>query len=38
MLQDEPTGKMTSLAEEGVIAGTQEKKEGLPLIEKKAGD
>jgi len=36
--QDEPSGKMTSLAEEGVLAGTQEKKEGLPIKEERAGD
>ena len=31
MLQNEPLGKMTDLAAQGALAGTQEeKKEGLP--------
>jgi len=36
--QDEPAGKMTNLAEQGALAGTQEKKEGLIPMEEKAGD
>jgi len=36
--QDEPAGKMTGLSEQGALAGTQEKKEGLPPMEEKAGD
>jgi len=31
--QDEPAEKMTGLAEQGALAGTQEKMEGLPLME-----
>jgi len=38
VLQDQPAGKMTSLAEQGGLAGTQEKKEGLPPMEERAGD
>ena len=36
--QDEPAGKMISLAEQGALAETQEKKEGLPSTEERAGD
>jgi len=36
--QDELLGKMTSLAEQGALAGPQEKKEGLPPMEERAGD
>ena len=36
--QDEPAGKMTGLAEQGALAGTQEKKEGLPPMEDRAGN
>jgi len=36
--QDKPVGKTTRLAEQGARAGTQEKKEGLPLTEERAGD
>jgi len=36
--QDESSGKMTGLAEQGALAGTQKKKEGLPLAEERAGD
>jgi len=36
--QDEPVGKMTGLAEQGAFTGTQEKKEGLPLVEDRALD
>jgi len=36
--QDEPPGKTTDLAKQGVLAGTEEKKEGLPLMEERAGD
>jgi len=35
--QDESAGKTTSLAEQGALPGTQEKKEGLPFMEKKGG-
>ena len=38
MLQDELARKMTGLAEQGALAGTHEKKEGLPLMEKRAGN
>jgi len=37
-VQHQPAGKMTGLAEKGHLAGTQEKKEGLPPIEERAGD
>jgi len=36
--QDEPAGKTTGLAEQGALAGTQEKKEGLPPMEARAGN
>jgi len=36
--QDELVGKMTSLAEQGAFAGTQEKKEGLPPMDDRADD
>jgi len=36
--QDESAEEMTGLAEQGDFAGTQEKKEGLPLMEESAGD
>ena len=36
--QDELAGKTTGLAEQGALAGTQEKKEGLPPTEDRAGD
>jgi len=36
--QDELAGKMTGLAEQGALAGTQAKKEGLPTMEERAGD
>jgi len=36
--QDEPAGKATGLAEQGALAGTQEKKEGLSSMEERAGD
>jgi len=35
--QDELAGKMTGLAEQGALAGTQEKKEDLPLMEERTG-
>ena len=35
--QDKPSGKMSGLAEQGVLVGTQEKKEGLALMEERAG-
>jgi len=38
VLQDELLGKTTRLAEQGALAGTQEKKEGLPPMEERAGD
>jgi len=38
VLQDEPEGKMTGLAEQGALAGTQEQKEGLPPMEEREGD
>ena len=38
MPQDEPAGKMTGLAEQGDLAGTQQKKEGLPPMEERADD
>ena len=38
MLQDKPVGKTTGLAEQGVLAGTLEKKDGLPPMEERAGD
>jgi len=38
VLQDEPAGKMTRLAEQGALAGAQEKKEGLPPMVERAGD
>ena len=31
--QDKLLGKATDLAEQGALAGTQKKKEGLPLVE-----
>jgi len=37
VLQDEPAGKMTGLAEQGALAGTREKNEGLPTMEERAG-
>jgi len=37
VLQDEPAGKMTGLAEQGALAGTQGKKEGLSPMEERAG-
>jgi len=36
--QDKPAGKMTGLSEQGALSGTQEKKEGLPPMEERAGD
>jgi len=36
--QDELSGKMTGLAEQGAFAGTQEKKESVPLLEEVGGD
>jgi len=36
--QDEPAGKTIGLAEQGALAGTQEKKEVLPPMEERAGD
>jgi len=36
--QDEPARKTTGLAEQGALAGTQEKKQGLPPMEDRAGD
>jgi len=36
--QDEPVAKTTGLAEQRAIAGTPEKKEGLPLMEERTGD
>jgi len=36
--QDEPSVKMTCLAQEGAFAGTQEKKEILPVLEEGAGN
>jgi len=36
--QDELAGKIISLSEQGALAGTQEKKEGLPPMEERAGD
>ena len=36
--QDELAGKTTGLAEEGALAGTQEKKEGLPPIEERTAN
>ena len=36
VLQDKPAGKTTSLAEQRALAGTQEKKEGLPPMEERA--
>ena len=39
MSQDELAGKMTGLAEQGALGGTQgKKKEGLTLMEERAGD
>ena len=38
VLQDELARKMTGLAEQGALAGTHEKKEGLPPMEERAGD
>ena len=38
MPQDKPVGKTTSLAEQGALAGTQEKKEGLSPMEERAGN
>jgi len=38
VLQDVPAGKTTGLAEQGALAGTQEKKEGLPPMEEREGD
>ena len=35
MPQDELAGKTTSLAEQGALSGTQEKKEGLPPVEER---
>jgi len=35
--QDKLTGKMTGLTEQGALAGTQGKTEGLPLMEERAG-
>ena len=37
MQQDKPMVKTTGLAEQGALAGTQEKKEGS-LLEDRAGD
>ena len=37
MLQDEPEGKATGLADQGVLAETQEKQEHLPPMEERAG-
>jgi len=36
--QDELVGKTTSLAEQGALAGTQEKKSGLPPMEERQDD
>jgi len=36
--QDEPAEKTTGLAEQGALAGTQEKKDGLPLMEAREGN
>jgi len=36
--QDDPAGKMTSLAEQGALTGNQEKKNGLPPMEERASD
>jgi len=36
--QDKLVGKAAGLAEQGALAGTQEKKDGLPFIEESAGD
>jgi len=38
VMQDEPVGKMTRLSEQGALAGTQEKKKGLPPIAERTGD
>jgi len=38
VLQEEPAAKMTGLAKQGALAGTQEKKEGLPPMEERAGN
>jgi len=38
VLQDELAGKTTSLADQGALARTYEKKEGLAPMEEKAGD
>jgi len=38
LLQDKLEGKTTSLAEQGALAGTQEKKEGLSPMEERAGN
>jgi len=38
VLQDELVGKMTSLAEQGALAETQVKKEGLSPTEERAGN
>ena len=38
MLQDEPTGKLTALAEQRAFAGIQGKKESLPLLEEGSGN
>ena len=38
VLHVKPEGKMTGLAEQGDLAGTQEKKEGLPPMEERAGN
>jgi len=35
--QDELSGMTTGLAEQGDLAGTQEKKEGLPPMEERTG-
>jgi len=37
VLQDELAGKTTSLTEQGAVAGTREKKEGLPPRERRDG-
>ena len=36
--QGKLAGKTTILPEQGALAGTQEKKEGLPLMEERAGN
>jgi len=36
--REEPAGKTTSLAEQGALAGTQEKKDGLPPMEEREDD